>query len=69
LKIEAFILGIREQLKVLGVDGRIILKLIFKRWNGKTWTGCKGLRIGQMAGFSRWDNKPSGCIKCRNFFD
>jgi len=30
----------------LGVDVRIILKLIFQRLNGKTWNGLIWLRIG-----------------------
>jgi hypothetical protein len=27
------------------VDGRIILNLIFKKWDGETWTGLIWLRI------------------------
>jgi hypothetical protein len=30
----------------INVDGRIILKLIYKRWNGEAWTGLFLLRIG-----------------------
>ena len=30
----------------LGLDGWIILKLIFKNWNGETRTGLIWLRIG-----------------------
>jgi len=33
-------------LQNLGVDGRIILKLIFKKLNGGGWTGLIGLGIG-----------------------
>jgi hypothetical protein len=30
----------------LGLDRMIILKLIFKTWDGKVWTGLIWLRIG-----------------------
>jgi hypothetical protein len=33
-------------LEVLGVDGRIILKLIFKNWDGEESTVFVWLRIG-----------------------
>jgi hypothetical protein len=35
-----------DNLKDLGVDGRIILKRIFKLWYGETWTGLIWLRTG-----------------------
>jgi hypothetical protein len=28
------------------VDGRIILRWIFRKWEGVVWTGWSGLRIG-----------------------
>jgi hypothetical protein len=34
-----------DHLKELGVDGKIILKYIFKKHNGETWIGFICLRI------------------------
>jgi len=28
------------------VDGRIILRWIFRKWEGETWTGMMWLRVG-----------------------
>jgi len=36
----------RDQLEDLSVDGRIILKCIFKKWDGEAWTGLLYFRIG-----------------------
>jgi hypothetical protein len=34
----------------LGVGGRIILRLIFKKWNVEVWTGMSWLRIEKGGG-------------------
>jgi len=35
----------RDHLEDLSTDGRIILKLIFKKWDGEAWTSLIWLRI------------------------
>jgi len=45
--------------------GRLILKLIFKKWDGQAWTGwfLLGVGTGQAAGACECINKPAGFIK------
>jgi len=38
--------GTREHLEDPGVDGRVILRWIFKKWDVGLWTGSSWLRIG-----------------------
>jgi hypothetical protein len=52
-----------------GVDGRIILKLIFERLGGRAQTGLIWLRKGQMAGSCVYGDEPSGSIKCGEFLE
>jgi len=33
-----------------GVDGRIILKCIFRKWDVGAWTGSRWLKIGRVGG-------------------
>jgi hypothetical protein len=39
-----------DHLKDPGIDGKIILKLIFERLDGEAWTGSIWLRIGTGGG-------------------
>ena len=36
----------RDHLEDLGVDGKMILKWIFRKWNGEAWTVLLLLRVG-----------------------
>jgi hypothetical protein len=40
----------REHLKEPGVDGRIILRWIFTKWEVGAWTGLSWLKIGSGGG-------------------
>jgi hypothetical protein len=37
-------------LRTLRIDGRMILKRIFKQWDGEEWIGLLGIRIGTGGG-------------------
>jgi hypothetical protein len=46
-----------------GVDGRIILKWIFKRLNGGHRLDRSGSGEGQVVGFCEYGDEPLGSIK------
>jgi hypothetical protein len=52
-----------------GVYGRIILKLIFEKWNDGVWNGSIWLRIGQVVGSCECGNESWDSIKCGEFLD
>ena len=40
----------RDYLEDIGVDGRIILRWIFRKWNVRAWAGSSWLRIDTVGG-------------------
>jgi len=42
--------GKENTLETPGVDGRLKLRWIFRKWDVSAWTGSSWLRIGQVAG-------------------
>ena len=59
----------RDHLGDPGVDGRIILRWIFRKWDVGVWTGSIWLRKGQVAGTCGCGNESSSSIKCGEFLD
>ena len=53
----------------LGVDGRIILKRTFKKYDGGHGLDGFGSGYGQVAICCECGNEPSGSIKRREFLD
>jgi len=52
-----------------GVDGRIILRCIFRKWDVGLWTGFDWLRIRTGWDTCECGNEPSGSIKFEEFLD
>jgi hypothetical protein len=51
------------------VDGRIILRWIFRKWEGVVGTGWSWLRIGRGGSTCEYGDELSGSIKCEEFLD
>jgi hypothetical protein len=56
-----------EHLENPGIDGRILLRWILRKWDVGAWTGSTWLRIGQVAGTCECGNEPPGFIKWGEF--
>jgi hypothetical protein len=52
----------KDHLEDPGVEGRIIFRLIFRKWD-KTWTGMIWFRIETGGGHLKCGNKTSGSTK------
>jgi hypothetical protein len=52
-----------------GIDGRIILRWIYRKYGVGAWTGSNWLRIGTGGGTFECSNEPLGSIKCGEFLE
>ena len=59
----------RDHLEDPGVDGRIILRWIFRKWDVGAWTGLIWLRMGRGGENLLIRNGTSGSIKYGEFVD
>jgi hypothetical protein len=61
----------RDHLEDPDVDGRIIFKWIFRKWDLGEWTGLIWPRIRDRwgGGTCKRDSEPSGPVKCVEFLD
>jgi len=57
----------RGHLGDTSVDGRIILRRIFRKLDLGVWTGSSWLRIGQIVGTCECGNEPRGPESAGNF--
>jgi len=57
----------RRHLEDLGLDGRIVLKWIFKKWDEGTWTGLIWLGVGKVTGSCECGYEHSAYIKSGDF--
>jgi hypothetical protein len=57
------------EIEELGFDATVIIKWIFKRWDGETMTLSSWLSIGTCRGSYECGNETSGSIKFEEFLD
>ena len=58
-----------DHLEDLGVDGRIILSWIFKKWDVRTCIGSSWRRTGTGGGCCKCGNEPLGFTPYGEFLD
>ena len=61
--------GKKRPFEDTSMDKRIILKWIFKKWDGGHGLDRSDSREGHVAGSCKCSNEPLGSIKCREFPD
>jgi len=59
----------RDHLEYPGLDGRIKLRWIFRKWDVGVWNGPTVSGQGQVASTCECGNEPSPTIKCGEFLD
>lgn len=52
----------------IGVNGRSLLKLIFKKWYG-AWARLISFKIGQVVGSCKCGNEILSYVECAEIFD
>jgi len=52
-----------------GIDERIILRWIFRKWDGGRGLDQSDSGQGKVAGFCKGGNEPSSSVKCGEFLD
>jgi hypothetical protein len=57
----------RDNFEDLGVDGRIILRWIFRKWDVGHGLDRAGSGWGQVTGNCECGNEPSDSVKCGEF--
>ena len=62
-------LSVRDHLGFPGVDGRITLRWIFRKWDEGYGLDRAGTGQGQVAGTCECGNEASGSLKCGEFLD
>jgi len=59
----------RSHMKDIGINGRIILSWIFRKWGEGYGPDCSGTGKVQVPGTCNCGNEPSGSIKCGEFLE
>ena len=59
----------RDHLGGPGLDGRIILRWIFRKWDVRVLLHRAGSEYGEVAVICECGNEPSGSMKCGEFLD